>query len=309
MSFNQIIKLENQGFCFGVKRAIKIAVESVNDPTIPKPIYMLGNIVHNKNIEEMLSKLGIITIYGINRLEMIENVPDNATLIFSAHGVSEKVRARAKQKNLTVIDATCPYVESTFKQVEKECSNNTDIIFIGKLNHPETEAALELSDKVHLYEKDKVETLNLTGEIKIAHQTTMSKYDIEQTLKEINKIYPNATLLDMICKVTENRQVELANIKNLHLSKKTLVIIIGDKNSNNSTKLYELSTRITGVDSVFIETIADLDLYKTKEYDDIVIGSGTSTPEAIINEVYDTLVNIDNIKTQFVESNKNGMTL
>lgn len=306
MSFKKIIKLENQGFCFGVKRAIKIAVDSVNDPSIKKPIYMLGNIVHNKNIDEMLSKKGIITINGTNRLEMIEQVPDNATLIFSAHGVSDKVRIRAIQKNLTIIDATCPYVESTFKQVESECLDN-DIIFIGKLNHPETEAALELSDKVHLYNKDTLSSLNLGSNIKIAHQTTMSKYDINQTLTSILKIYPHAKLLDMICKVTENRQTELANVENLQLEGKTLVIIIGDKNSNNSTKLYELSTRIPSVDSVFIETIEDLDLFTTKSYTNIVIGSGTSTPEVIINEIYDVLLNIDNYNTQFIKSKNKDM--
>jgi 4-hydroxy-3-methylbut-2-enyl diphosphate reductase len=108
----------------------------------------------------------------------------------------------------------------------------------------------------------------------------------------------------MICKVTENRQKQLSKISNYKLDGKSLIIVVGDKKSNNSTKLYELSKRLENYDSIFINSIQELDLYKAKSYDNIILTSGTSTPEALIDEIIDTLEN-KSIDTQFVCSNLN----
>ena len=299
-----IIKLKEQGFCYGVKRAISIVIDAVNNDNIIKTVYLLGHLVHNNFIDDYFKSIGVIIVDGTNRLEMLDKVPNNSTVVFSAHGVSNKVRQKANDKNLTVIDATCPYVDKTFKLVE-ETAKDHDIYFIGKPEHPESVAVKEISNKVFIYDKNNIynELINPT-KLKIAHQTTLSSYDVTETVSKIMEIYPDATLLDMICKVTENRQKQLSEISNYKLDGKSLIIVVGDKKSNNSTKLYELSKRLKNYDSIFISSIQELDLYKTKTYSNIILTSGTSTPEALIDEIIDTL-NDENINQQFVYSNLN----
>ena len=289
MNKPNIIKLKEQGFCYGVKRAIKLVVNAVNDTNIKKPIYLLGNLVHNSHIDDLLKELGVIVITGDIRLSMLDNIPNASTVVFSAHGVSQKVKVKAKQKDMFIIDTTCPYVEQTFKLIEKEAITS-DIYFIGKSNHPESIAASEISDHVFILDPKNIynEKIN-KDKLKVAHQTTMSCYDIENIFKEIKEVYPNATVLDMVCKVTENRQNQLNNISNLNLEGKTQIIIVGDKKSNNSTKLYELATRIKIADAVFVSEVTELNLEISRTYDNIIIASGTSTPEALVDEIIDAI--------------------
>ncbi len=302
MNSPKIIRLKEQGFCYGVKRAIKIVEEAALNPLLPRPIYLLGNLVHNDFIKQYLDKLNVIVIDGDNRLEMLDLIPNDVTVIFSAHGVSDQVRNKAKLKNLTIIDATCPYVEQTFKLVASAC-NDHDILFIGKANHPETEAVLELSNRAYLVDPKNIKIEGLDEDhIMVAHQTTMSCYDIDNLFLEIKKVYPNASKLDMICRVTEKRQFELKTIDSLAFFNPALIIIVGDKKSNNSTKLYELASRSTKCDAVFIESISELNLKLVKKYQTVIIGSGTSTPIALINEIADVINNLDQFDQDFVES-------
>ncbi|MBQ4570417.1 MAG: 4-hydroxy-3-methylbut-2-enyl diphosphate reductase [Bacilli bacterium] len=289
MNKPNIIKLKEQGFCYGVKRAIKLVVNAVNDTSIKKPIYLLGNLVHNSHIDDLLKELGVIVITGDIRLSMLDNIPNASTVVFSAHGVSQKVKDKAKQKDMFIIDTTCPYVEQTFKLIEKEAITS-DIYFIGKSNHPESIAASEISDHVFILDPKNIynEKIN-KDKLKVAHQTTMSCYDIENIFKEIKEVYPNATVLDMVCKVTENRQNQLNNISNLRLEGTTQIIIVGDKKSNNSTKLFELATRIKIADAVFVSEVTELNLEISRTYDNIIIASGTSTPEALVDEIIDAI--------------------
>lgn len=299
MNKPNIIKLKEQGFCYGVKRAIKLVINAVNDTSIKKPIYLLGNLVHNSHIDDLLKELGVIVVTGDIRLSMLDNIPNSSTVVFSAHGVSQKVKDKAKQKDMFVIDTTCPYVEQTFKLIEKE-SITSDIYFIGKPNHPESIAASEISDRVFILDPKNIYNEKINKDmLKVAHQTTMSCYDIENIFKEIKEIYPNATVLDMVCKVTENRQNQLNNISNLNLEGTTQIIIVGDKKSNNSTKLYELATRIKSADAVFISEVTELDLEKSRTYNNIILASGTSTPEALVDEIIDAI----NSNELFVKSN------
>ena len=298
----EIIRLKNQGFCYGVTRAITIAVKAANDNSLPRPIYLLGDIVHNKHISDYLDRIGIITIKGSNRFEMLDQVPNNTTVIFSAHGVSEKVKAKAKQKNLFIVDAICPYVEKTFNLISEEINKGNEILYIGKKNHPETEAVLELSSHAHLITEEHYQKYPDNLNYKIANQTTMSKYDIESLCSLLFKDYSHIELLDMICKVTENRQNELTNILNDPFYFNSLVIIIGDKNSNNSTKLFELASRSLNHRAVFIESISDLSLSMVKKYKQVIIASGTSTPLDLIDEVIDVLSHIDEIEKEYIES-------
>ncbi len=286
-----IVKLKEQGFCYGVKRAIKLVINAVNDEKVKKPIYLLGNLVHNAHIDNLLKDLGVIVVTGDIRLSMLDEIPNGSTVVFSAHGVSQKVKAKAKQKEMFVIDTTCPYVEQTFRLIEKEAINS-DIYFIGKRNHPESIAASEISNKVFIFDKENIcNKLIDENHLKVAHQTTMSYYDIEHIFKQIKEVYPKATILDMVCKVTENRQNQLNNIKNLNLSGKSLIIVVGDRKSNNSTKLYELAKRLENFDAIFINDKNELALDSVINYDNIILASGTSTPEEIVDQIIEEIKN------------------
>ena len=296
-----IIKLEKQGFCYGVRRAIKMVLEAVENESIKKPIYLLGNLVHNSHIDELLKSLNVIVVEGEIRLTMLDNIPDGSTIVFSAHGVSQAVKDKANSKNMFIIDTTCPHVEKTFKLIENEATTS-DIYFIGKRNHPESIAAKEISDRVYIYDKETIFNEKIDpNNLKVAYQTTMSFYDIEQTLNDIKNIYPNASVIDMICKVTEQRQNQLKNINNLNLEGTTLIIVVGDKKSNNSTKLYELACRISNADSIFVEEVTELDLTNARSYNNIILASGTSTPEQLIDEIIEAIKGNEN----HVKSNLN----
>lgn len=294
-----IIKLQKQGFCYGVRRAIKMVIDAVHDDSIKKPIYLLGNLVHNSHIDELLKSLNVIVVDGEIRYTMLDNIPDGSTIVFSAHGVSQIVKDKAKEKNMFIIDTTCPHVEKTFKLIEQEALTS-DIYFIGKKNHPESIAAKEISNKVYIYDKENIYQNSIDADnLKIAYQTTMSFYDIEQTFNNIKIVYPKASIIDMICKVTEQRQNQLKNIENLNLKGTTLIIVVGDKKSNNSTKLYELASRIKNSDALFVEEVTELNLSNVRIYDNIVLASGTSTPEQLVDEIIDA-INSDEV---YVKSN------
>lgn len=286
------------GFCYGVKNAIKIAKQAAESKDTKKPIYLLGNLVHNHHVNSYLEKIGIIILDGSSRLEMLDQINDG-TVIFTAHGVSPKVYEKAKKKGLNIIDATCPYVEATFKLMKEKVDNGYNLIFIGKKDHPETESAIALSNNVHVYHKD---LLIDSKKIVLCHQTTMSSYDVNEAYNDLISKYPHIETLDMICKVTEKRQNEIRNLINHQFILPSLIIIIGDKTSNNSTKLYEMAKRLNKTDVLFIDNISELNFLELKKYKEIFIGSGTSTPMAITNELFETLNNLDNINIQYLNS-------
>ena len=294
-----ITKSKEVGFCYGVKNAINIVQNLLKNETIPKPIYLLGNLVHNHHINEYFKEVGITILHGDSRLQMLDQIKEG-TVIFTAHGVSEKVRKKAISLGLHIVDATCPYVKLTIQKMEKAIQDNHEILFVGKFNHPEVETALSLSKKVFLVDNN---TQNLTlKKPLLCHQTTMSSYDIEEIYTKLKATFSNLEKMDMICKVSEKRQQSLLDFKNHHFQLPALIIIIGDKTSNNSTKLYEMAKRINQCDTLFIDNILELHFLKLKKYKEIILYSGTSTPEAITNELYDLLIHLDDITKNQVAS-------
>lgn len=119
------------------------------DESYPRPIYILGMIVHNKHVVEAFNKLGVISLDGEDRLSLIEQI-DTGTVIFTAHGVSPEIKRRAKEKNLTLVDATCPDVTKTHKLIEEKTSQDFEIIYIGKKGHPEPEGAIGVVPKKYI---------------------------------------------------------------------------------------------------------------------------------------------------------------
>ena len=178
----KVIKIAPRGYCFGVISALNIVQDAAKDESLPRPIYVLGMIVHNEHITKAIDDLGVITIDDKTktREELLEQI-DAGTVIFTAHGIAPAVKQKAMDKGLTVIDASCKDVIKTHVLMKEHIDAGYDVIYIGKHGHPETEGALGVDkDHIHLLSKaDELEKLALTNEkIIITNQTTMSLWDV-----------------------------------------------------------------------------------------------------------------------------------
>lgn len=279
--------LNPHGYCGGVKKALEKVNDALLDESTKKPIYLLGNIIHNKYITAKLEALGAITIESKNktRYEMLDDI-NEGTVVFSAHGVSDRVREKALEKGLNIIDASCPNVLFIEKKIKQYLDKNYEIIYIGTLKHPECEAILETSEKIHLYSPD----LNLDEfkgkNVYITNQTTLSLLEIDNIYTKIKEALPNAIIDNKICNATTLRQSAIIN------SKADLTIVVGDKLSSNSKKLCEISENKAHIPAILIENVNDLKDYNFSGINTINLTSAASTPEELLTEVYNYLNNL-----------------
>ncbi len=285
----KVIKITPRGFCVGVVSALKIAVDAAYDKTLPRPIYILGNIVHNHFISEALDKIGLITIEdkNKNRLELLDLI-DHGTVIFTAHGVSDAVIKKAHDKGLYLINATCKYVHKTNDYIKDKINQGYDVIYIGKKNHPEPEGAVGINpDKVHLIENvADLNALHITNDkIAITNQTTMSYWDVEKLAEQIKERYPGALFSNEICNATQVRQ-EAVLKKAIQAD---VTIVVGDPLSNNSNKLASISENMANTKAYLIENVEDIKPEWFKDCETVAVTSGASTPTAITNEVIEFL--------------------
>ncbi len=281
-------KLNPQGFCKGVINAIKLAKASVNDSSIRKPIYMLGALIHNQHIINELNDLGIIIIDEKckTRLELLDLIPNNnGSVIVSAHGVSDKVYLKIKEKGLDLLDATCPYVNLVHKKVKEKLQSGYDIIYIGAKGHPECEGVVLNSDKIRLVTNDSsIDELDIDNDkIYVTNQTTLSIYEINHIYDRIKEKYPNALIDDKICMATTERQKAVYDSPLVDLC-----IVIGDSRSSNTKKLAEVA-RKKGLDTLLVDDINDLKEKMPKNIKSVSVTSGASTPEFITNEIIEYL--------------------
>lgn len=279
----KIIKVEHQGFCYGVKHSIKMVLDVLNDKKYPRPIYLLNSIVHNQDVNNYFKEKGVIILEGKTKLELLDEI-NTGTVIFSAHGVGDVVKEKASKMNITVVDATCPFVEKSYQLIKKYLNNDYHLLYIGKAKHPETEAVLSFSNHISLITDENNIKIPNSNYIAIAHQTTMSDYDVKSIYDKVKTINEKVIVLPMICNATKLRQDDLKHILETTNLNNALVIIVGDKTSNNCTKLSELALMYTK--SVkFISNYLELTDFDVSIFDTIIIASGTSTP----------IVNVDNI--------------
>lgn len=279
----EIVNITPRGYCYGVVDAMVIARNASLDETLPRPIYILGMIVHNQHITDAFEAVGIQTLDGENRLEILDQV-DTGTVIFTAHGIAPQVRALAKQKGLVTIDATCPDVTITHELIEKKVAAGYEVIYIGKKGHPEPEGAVGVApDKVHLVANlDDIQHLTIQQEkIFVTNQTTMSQWDVGDLMEEIQKKYPTVELHKDICLATQVRQEAVAE----QAAGCDLTLVIGDPRSNNSNRLAQVSKEIAKVPAHRIGTITELDLTWLKGVKKIAVTAGASTPTQIVREV------------------------
>ncbi len=297
----KVIKIAPRGYCYGVVDAMTLATQAARQKDLPRPIYILGMIVHNAYVVEAFDKLGIQTLDGPNRLEILERI-DHGTVIFTAHGVSPEVRIRAQQRGLRVIDATCPDVTRTHDLIEQKVADGYDVVYIGKRGHPEPEGAVGVApDHVYLVEKPKdvdelPETLGksstqdvATRKIVITNQTTMSQWDTRELVETVLTRFPMAEVYNEICNATQIRQNAVAS----QAKDADVCLVVGDPRSNNSGRLAQVATEIAGVPAYRISDVTEIDINWLTGAKVVAITSGASTPTAITREVIDFLEQFD----------------
>ncbi|MCC5801541.1 4-hydroxy-3-methylbut-2-enyl diphosphate reductase [Rossellomorea vietnamensis] len=278
-----IIKITPRGYCYGVVDAMVIARNAALDKSLPRPIYILGMIVHNKHVTDAFEEDGIITLDGSNRKEIIEQV-NEGTVIFTAHGVSPEVKEIAKQKGLVTLDATCPDVTKTHDLIRAKEAEGYDVIYIGKKGHPEPEGAVGVAPEiVHLVETaDDVEQLSIDNDkIIVTNQTTMSQWDVLDTMDKVKEMYPHVELHKEICLATQVRQEAVAE----QAGDADVLIVVGDPKSNNSNRLAQVSMDIAGTPAHRISDISELDIEWIKDAVVVAVTAGASTPTPIVKEV------------------------
>lgn len=286
-----VIKISPRGYCYGVVDAMVIARNAALDKSLPRPIYILGMIVHNKHVTDAFEEEGIITLDGNNRKEILEKV-DGGTVIFTAHGISPEVRELAKEKGLVSIDATCPDVTNTHNLIREKEKEGFEVIYIGKKGHPEPEGAVGVAPGiVHLVETAAdVEALNLQAEkLIVTNQTTMSQWDVADIMKKVKEKYPHAEVHREICMATQVRQEAVAE----QAKEADVLIVVGDPKSNNSNRLAQVSEEIAGTKAYRIADITELDIQWVKDADTVAVTSGASTPTPITKEVITYLEQFD----------------
>ncbi len=287
----EVIKITPRGYCYGVVDAMALALQTARNLNLPRPIYILGMIVHNSHVTEYFQDEGIVTLDGPNRLDILDQV-ESGTVIFTAHGVSPEVRKRARDKGLTVVDATCPDVTKTHDLIREKTDEGYEIIYIGKKGHPEPEGAAGVAPgKVHLIENmAEAGDLRLeTERIVITNQTTMSQWDIRHIMNRLIERFPTAEIHNEICLATQVRQEAVAE----QAKEAELVIVVGDPRSNNSNRLAQVSEEIAGVPAYRIADLSELDIEWLKSIDKVAVTSGASTPTPITKEVIAFLEQFD----------------
>ena len=281
----KLILANPRGFCAGVERAVDIVNRAIE--LFDSPIYVKHEVVHNKFVIKSLEEKGVKFIEDINV------VPKKSILIYSAHGVSLKVREDAESRNLKIFDATCPLVTKVHIEVHKHSELGRDVVLIGHDGHPEIEGTMgqykSKTGHIHLVETiDDIDNLVINNNnLAYVTQTTLSIDDTEQIIERLIKKFPNikAPIKDDICYATQNRQDAVKSILKFCDS----LIVIGSDNSSNSRRLTELAAK-NNIPSYLIDNKGDINLDNFKDRKVIGITAGASAPEILINEVIEFLV-------------------
>ncbi|MCD2247411.1 4-hydroxy-3-methylbut-2-enyl diphosphate reductase [Listeria marthii] len=279
----EIIKISPRGYCYGVIDAMVIAKNASLDPTLPRPIHILGMIVHNKHVTDAFESIGIYTVDGTNREEILDKIT-TGTIIFTAHGVSPAVKAKAIAKGLTTIDATCPDVLHTYDLIVEKQAAGYQIIYIGKKGHPEPEGAHGTApDVVHIVEtKADIDALSFCSDkIFVTNQTTMSQWDVADLMDYITEKFPTSIHHQEICMATQVRQEAVA----VQAKDADVTIVVGDPRSNNTARLAQVSIEKAGTIAYRIADISELDIQWIIDAKKVAVTAGASTPTQLVREV------------------------
>lgn len=280
MVLNNVTLAKPRGFCAGVERAIEVVEQALL--TYDKPVYVRKEIVHNLHVVEGLRRKGAIFV------DEIDEVPVGATVIFSAHGVAPTVWEDARQKDLRIIDATCPLVTKVHLEVMRYANQDFTIVLIGHEDHDEVIGTMgEAPDHIQLISTvADIERLQVDDPHKIVclTQTTLSMDDTAEIIDALRKKFPDMILpaKDDICYATQNRQQAVKAMAN----EVDLVLVLGSSNSSNSNRLREVAES-AGVKAVLIDHVSDITPALLNGVHRVGVTAGASTPEFLVQEVVD----------------------
>jgi len=267
-----------RGFCAGVDRAIEIVERALE--LYGPPVHVLHEIVHNRHVLDDFKKR------GVRFVEDVEEVPEGAVMVFSAHGVAQEVERKGAERNLRVIDATCPLVTKVHLQAQRYERDDCELILIGHVGHPETEGTQgRVRGPVHvLCTTEEVEALEVEHPERLAYvtQTTLSVDDTRDVIAALRRRFPDirGPNLEDICYATQNRQNAVKAISD----EIDLLLVVGSPNSSNSNRLRELGER-RGVASHLIDSASDLDPAWIRPGIRIGVTAGASAPESLVQDV------------------------
>ena len=272
----KIIVAQPHGFCAGVERAINILDVAVKQN---KKVFCLHELVHNPFVVDDFKKKGVIFV------DSLDEIPDNSVVVFSAHGVSPKVKDLAKSKHLKVIDATCPLVELVHKKVKTYYDEGYSIIYIGKKGHIEVEGVLgEAPMQVINSEKD-IDNIKIDKEkIVCLTQTTLSVDDAKYLVEKLKQKFPDIVIESGICDATQQRQDAVKQLA----KECDLILVLGAKNSSNSQRLVETAKK-QGVKAYLILDKSEINEDWLKNVNILGITSGASCPEFLLKELVNSL--------------------
>jgi 4-hydroxy-3-methylbut-2-en-1-yl diphosphate reductase len=278
----QILLANPRGFCAGVDRAIEIVERALE--TLGAPIYVRHEVVHNRFVVERLRGMGAVFV------DEVDEIPDGATCIFSAHGVSQEVRRRAQARKLTVFDATCPLVTKVHIEVKRYSREGREVVLIGHAGHPEVEGTMgqfDASAGGHIYlveTPDDVARLPIRNPAHVAYvtQTTLSMDDTARVIDALRVRFPqiHGPRKDDICYATQNRQDAVRELA----GRCDVVLVVGSRNSSNSNRLRELAEQ-KSVTAYLIDGPADIRYEWLQGKQTVGVTAGASAPEVLVQQV------------------------
>ena len=271
------------GFCFGVNRAVDIVYKLLDKG---EKVCTLGPIIHNMEMVRELEQR------GCKAVERVEDCPSDTTIVIRSHGVPMTVMEKIGSLDLSCVDATCPFVKKIHKIVQEAGSKNIPVLIAGNKDHPEIQGIVghcfgtcyTFNNSGELYELINNIPLKNNDDVYIVAQTTFSQKEWKKCLKTVKKVYTNAKIFDTICKATSERQEEADLIS----GNSDLMIVIGDRHSSNTAKLYDICRQRCS-ETYLIETAKELDKDLVSKSRSIGVTAGASTPARIIKEVLDTM--------------------
>lgn len=296
----RVILAKPRGFCAGVVRAIDIVELALRK--YGPPVYVRHEIVHNKRVVEDLKDKGAVFV------EELDEVPDGAHTVFSAHGVSQKVADDAGARTLPVIDATCPLVAKVHKEGQRYSKDDFDVILIGHEGHPEVVGTMgRIPGKVHLVSTvEDVATLMVEDDSKLAYvtQTTLSVDDTRDVIDALKERFPSVVGPDVkdICYATQNRQTAVRELAR----KVDVLLVVGAQNSSNSNRLREIGEELN-IPSYLIDDASVLDPAWIDGAKTVGITAGASAPEALVQELISRLSELDAIEVEELDGNNENV--